>query len=221
MLRLFVKDNTTGRVHEYGTNKHDALILQDDGSLHYENLQCCVGTMFPEEGYSFCNEDGTIPKWDEKYESEPYIDIGGEHYNKPTYYDIQLKPCKTCRKVKSQKMRTDELLYRLREIMPELGENEVADEMYKIVFEYAEQDIEENEITEVCPHCENEITMQWSIKESGYKAYCPVCGKRLMLCTACHDDTGNMCDYDIKTNSCKFNPHCVIVTDTKKETLNA
>ena len=115
-------------------------------------------------------------------------------------------------------MRTDELLYRLLEIMPEFGENEVADEMYKIVFEYTEQDIEENEITEVCPHCESEITMQWSVEESGYKAYCPVCGKRLMLCSACHDDTGDMCDYDIKTNSCKFNPHCASVSDTKKET---
>ena len=83
MLRLYVKDNTSGRVHEYGTNQHDALILQNDGSLHYENLQCCAGTMFPEAGYSFCNEDGTIPKWDEKYGSEPYIDIGGEYYNKP------------------------------------------------------------------------------------------------------------------------------------------
>ena len=51
MLRLYVKDNTSGRVHEYGTNQHDALILQNDGSLHYENLQCCAGTMFPEEGY--------------------------------------------------------------------------------------------------------------------------------------------------------------------------
>ena len=84
MLRLYVKDNTNGQVHEYGTNQHDALILQDDGSLHYENLQCCAGTMFPTEGYSFCNEDGTIPKWDEKYEAEPYIDIGGEYYSKPT-----------------------------------------------------------------------------------------------------------------------------------------
>ena len=83
MLRLFVKDNTSGRVHEYGTNQHDALILQNDGSLHYENLQCCAGTMFPEEGYSFCNEDGTIPKWDKEYGTEPYIDIGGEFYNKP------------------------------------------------------------------------------------------------------------------------------------------
>ena len=83
MLRLYVKDNTSGRVHEYGTNQHDALILQNDGSLHYENLQCCAGTMFPEEGYSFCNEDGTIPKWDKEYGAEPYIDIGGEFYNKP------------------------------------------------------------------------------------------------------------------------------------------
>lgn len=83
MLRLYVKDNTSGRVHEYGTNQHDALILQDDGSLHYENMQCCAGTMFPEEGYSFCNEDGTIPKWDKEYGAEPYIDIGGEFYNKP------------------------------------------------------------------------------------------------------------------------------------------
>ena len=83
MLRLYVKDNTSGRVHEYGTNQHDSLVLQDDGSLHYENLQCCAGTMFPEEGYSFCNEDGTIPKRDKKYEAEPYIDIGGEFYNKP------------------------------------------------------------------------------------------------------------------------------------------
>ena len=100
-------------------------------------------------------------------------------------------------------MRTDELLYRLREIMPEIGENEVADEMYKIVFEYAEQDIAEYEITEVCPHCENEITMQWDVSELGYKAYCPVCGKRLMLCTACHED-GYACDYDTDTDSCRF-----------------
>lgn len=70
------------------------------------------------------------------------------------------------------------------------------------------------EITEVCPHCENEITMQWSVEELGYKAYCPVCGKRLMLCSACHDDTGGMCDYDIKTDSCKFNPrHKIIAVD--------
>lgn len=36
-----------------------------------------------------------------------------------------------------------ELLYRLREIMPEIGENPVADEMYNIVFEYAENTSED------------------------------------------------------------------------------
>lgn len=83
MLHLFVKDNTSGEIHEYGTNKHDALILQDDGSLHYENMQCCVGTKFPKEGYSFCLEDGTIPEWDLEYGVEPYLDIGGGYYTKP------------------------------------------------------------------------------------------------------------------------------------------
>ena len=29
MLRLYVKDNTSGRVHEYGTNQHDALHVID------------------------------------------------------------------------------------------------------------------------------------------------------------------------------------------------
>lgn len=79
MLRLFVRHNPTGTVHEYGTDPHDALLLMEDGSLHYENLQSCTGTQFPEEGYSFCREDGTIPQTDEVYGGEPYIDIVGCH----------------------------------------------------------------------------------------------------------------------------------------------
>ena len=78
MLRLYVKDNTSGRVHEYGTNQHDSLVLQDDGSLHYYNLQNGCGTMFPEDGYSFCLEDGIIPRLDKEWGCEPYIDIGGD-----------------------------------------------------------------------------------------------------------------------------------------------
>ena len=45
--------------------------------------------------------------------------------------------------------------------------------------------------------------------EDCFKEYCPVFGKRLMLCSACHDDAGGMCDYDSKTDSCKFNPRKV------------
>ena len=62
-------------------------------------------------------------------------------------------------------------------------------------------------VTEVCPHCENEIEMRWSIEALGYKAVCPVCGKRLMLCDEClHAEDGGHCDYDSKTDSCKHNP---------------
>ena len=80
MVRLFIRDNETGFVHEYGTDPHDSLVLQADGSLHYENLHNCAGTEFPNEGYSFCLEDGTIPAWDKEHGCEPYVDIGGEYY---------------------------------------------------------------------------------------------------------------------------------------------
>lgn len=77
MLRLWLKDNITGEVHEYGTSRHDALILQEDGSLHYENVQCCAGTRCPEEGYSFCREDGTIPDATAIDTGDEVLDIGG------------------------------------------------------------------------------------------------------------------------------------------------
>ena len=76
MVKLFIKDNTSGRVHEYGTDRHDSLVLEGN-ALHYYNLQTGCGTQYPDEGYSFCNEDGSIPKWDLEYGVEPYIDIGG------------------------------------------------------------------------------------------------------------------------------------------------
>ena len=41
------------------------------------------------------------------------------------------------------------------------------------------------EVTEWCPHCESEITMTWDVESMGYKAFCPVCGERLMLCDMC------------------------------------
>lgn len=49
--------------------------------------------------------------------------------------------------------RLQELLYRMREIMPEIGENPVADEMYNMVFEYAENTDED--VVEVvrCKDC--------------------------------------------------------------------
>ena len=81
MVSLYVKDNTSGYIHEYGTDPHDALILQDDGSIHYHNMQNGTGTKFPEEGYTFVLEDGTDPRTSEDYRDEPYLNIGG---SKPT-----------------------------------------------------------------------------------------------------------------------------------------
>ena len=80
MLKLFVRDSITGTVHEYGTNQHDSLILQDDGSIHYYNLQNGCGSRFADEGYTFVLEDGTDPRERLDYLAhgvEPYLDIGG------------------------------------------------------------------------------------------------------------------------------------------------
>lgn len=78
MLKLFLKDNESGDIHEYGTDKHDALIVNDDGSIHYTNMQNCSGTKCPEEGYSFCDADGNVPDTESE---ESYLDIGGAYYN--------------------------------------------------------------------------------------------------------------------------------------------
>lgn len=60
-------------------------------------------------------------------------------------------------------------------------------------------------VTEACPHCGSEIEMVWNTDAHGYKAFCPVCGKRLMLCDERqHSGTGD-CDYSRDTDSCRHN----------------
>lgn len=64
-------------------------------------------------------------------------------------------------------------------------------------------------IAEWCPNCNTEIEMAWDVETLGYKAYCPVCGKRLMLCDACqHTPDGEYtddCDYKTVEDTCKYN----------------
>lgn len=61
-------------------------------------------------------------------------------------------------------------------------------------------------VTEVCPYCESEVTMEWDATDRGYKAYCPVCGSRLMLCDECqHGEPGYNCNYDSETDTCRHN----------------
>lgn len=66
-----------------------------------------------------------------------------------------------------------------------------------------EEELEEHteEVTEYCPHCETEVTLQWDIARDGYKAFCPYCGNRLMLCAYC--PRTEQCDYDEESDSQK------------------
>lgn len=41
---LWIRDKQSGRVHLYGTNEHDSLIINSNGSLDYYNLQNGDGT---------------------------------------------------------------------------------------------------------------------------------------------------------------------------------
>jgi len=40
-------------------------------------------------------------------------------------------------------------------------------------------------VTEWCPHCENENTMEWDPEKEGYVAFCAHCGKKMLLCDEC------------------------------------
>lgn len=96
MVRLFIKDNRSGFVHEYGSDRHDSLILSEDGTLHYYNLQNGGGTLHPENeaaDYSFCNEDGSeitfLP------EDELMINIGGSAH-KDARWMLHWNYCPKC-----------------------------------------------------------------------------------------------------------------------------
>ena len=49
---------------------------------------------------------------------------------------------------------------------------------------------------EYCPHCESMIPVVVDQDDfDHYEFTCPVCGERLMLCTLCHDNCGDKCDW--------------------------
>lgn len=70
--------------------------------------------------------------------------------------------------------------------------------------EHAEDDDRTYIVTELCPHCLNEVEMRWDTDHFGFKAFCPVCGNRLMLCDECRQ-AGGVCDYNGETDTCKYN----------------
>ena len=68
-------------------------------------------------------------------------------------------------------------------------------------------------VTEDCPTCGNEVTMVWDVEQNGYKATCPFCGGRLMLCDECQHPNG------IYTDDCDYDPLTKAAATTAKPTI--
>lgn len=73
------------------------------------------------------------------------------------------------------------------------------------------------EVTETCSNCMTDNILDWNVAEDGYKAYCPHCGSRLMLCGVC--PIYNTCGYDSKTDSCPMEQECCLDKDAFIEYL--
>lgn len=75
--------------------------------------------------------------------------------------------------------------------------------------EYITSLINRKMITEWCIECDFVTEMVWDVGTDGYKAFCPMCGARLMLCDVCqHRKNGEYtddCDYNTMTDTCRFN----------------
>ncbi len=56
-------------------------------------------------------------------------------------------------------------------------------------------------VTEVCPDCGMENTIEWNVVKQGYQAFCPNCGQPLMLCSECTVDK-DFCDWSNDTCLC-------------------
>lgn len=76
---MWIKDMETGKVRLYGTDRHDALMVSDNGRyLTYENLQNGDGSYVG--GYRFVTERGCVPEDDlelARCGAEEYVNIGG------------------------------------------------------------------------------------------------------------------------------------------------
>jgi len=56
-------------------------------------------------------------------------------------------------------------------------------------------------VTEVCPDCGHENTVEWNVVDKGYQIFCPNCGFPMMLCSECMLDSG-YCDWESDTSLC-------------------
>ncbi len=76
------------------------------------------------------------------------------------------------------------------QLLEYLGLNEVEED----------EEAETVETTEICPDCQSEV----EVKSSTYKTECPVCHRKIMLCNICRSAHTGDCDYNIATDTCRF-----------------
>lgn len=78
-----IRDNETGKVFDYGTDRHHALSISEDGKcLYFENLQNGDGSLG--DGYSFVLNDGKTPEESDSNDAAygaAYANIGGFRSN--------------------------------------------------------------------------------------------------------------------------------------------
>lgn len=58
LIDFYVRDKSSGIAHKVGTDKHDSIWVDSDGTLHYQNLQngdgCSYRSHYDErQGYEF------------------------------------------------------------------------------------------------------------------------------------------------------------------------
>ena len=58
--------------------------------------------------------------------------------------------------------------------------------------------------TEICAYCKKEVSVVWDTEHDGYDIYCPACGKKLRLCSACEKYKAALCDYNEDTGECSM-----------------
>lgn len=63
---------------------------------------------------------------------------------------------------------------------------------------------EKETVTEMCPHCDTEVTVRWDIGD-GMQTVCPTCGEKMMLCSMCEEcrDNAIFCDWDSNKKACR------------------
>ena len=73
--------------------------------------------------------------------------------------------------------------------------------MHRVVTENNIRKLKGCDIEEMCPYCGEYVGVKLDPRDKSYSVTCPDCGEKVMLCTACHDDFGGVCDWS-EENGC-------------------